>query len=113
MTGRLPSALFIGGLMRRAQQEGGNAAVLARGDEQAGGILLVIAERGVTAAILEHGHGPDGRPAWRDAAPQVLAGKASLHDYLARRRQADPDLWAVELDIADSQRFIAETIAID
>lgn len=111
MTARLPSALIVAGLMRRAQQEGGNAAVLARGDEQAGGILLVMAERGATVAVMERGHDLDGRPIWRDAAPQVLEGKDNLHDYLARRRQRDPDLWAIELDIVDSQRFIAETIA--
>ncbi|MBU3076918.1 DUF1491 family protein [Sphingomonas quercus] len=111
MSARLPARLIVTALMRRAQAEGGSAAVLARGDDQAGAVLLIVAQRGEITRIIERGHDLDGAELWRDAAPQVLEGKADLNDYLTRRRHADPDLWAVELDIADSQRFIAETIA--
>jgi hypothetical protein len=31
-------------------------------------------------------------------------------NFLARRARFDDDLWALELDIADPERFIAETI---
>ncbi|HWV11973.1 MAG TPA: DUF1491 family protein, partial [Sphingobium sp.] len=37
-------------------------------------------------------------------------GTDSLNQYLARRRRSDPDLWVIELDIADAERFAAETI---
>ena len=32
-----------------------------------------------------------------------------IADFLARRARFDEDLWAIELDIADAERFIAET----
>ncbi len=32
-----------------------------------------------------------------------------IADFLARRTRFDDDLWAIELDIADPERFIAET----
>ncbi|MBN9940404.1 DUF1491 family protein, partial [Listeria monocytogenes] len=31
--------------------------------------------------------------------------------YWRRRRDRDPDLWVVELDIPSAERFAAETIA--
>ena len=40
-----------------------------------------------------------------DSDPQTLM------DYVERRRRNDPDLWVVELDILDAERFAAETIA--
>jgi len=40
----------------------------------------------------------------RQEEPQ--AGPA---DFLARRARFDEDYWAIELDIADPERFIAET----
>jgi hypothetical protein len=111
VSARLPAKLLVTALMRRAQQEGGNAAVLARGDAQAGGIFLIITERGAIAAILEQGYDLDGLPVWRDAAPQVLGGKISINHYLTKMRQTDPDLWFVELDVADSQQFVAQVRA--
>ena len=35
----------------------------------------------------------------------------TLEEFLARRARFDEDLWAIELDIADPERFIAETTA--
>ncbi len=40
----------------------------------------------------------------------VPRGGKSLTERIARRRQSDPDLWVIELDIADAERFAAETI---
>jgi hypothetical protein len=33
--------------------------------------------------------------------------------YWRRRRERDPDLWVIELDIAEAERFAAETILAD
>lgn len=108
MTGRLPTQLVVSGLLRRVSDAGGFAAVLARGDAQAGAVLVVALERGGAARLWERGIGPDGRPGLIDSTPAD-----DLDGYWRRRRQRDPDLWVVELDIADSQRFAAETIGLD
>jgi hypothetical protein len=41
--------------------------------------------------------------------PPESSSSADLAVFLARRARFDEDLWAVELDIADAERFIAET----
>ncbi len=108
--GRLPSRLIVSSLIRRVEQAGGMAAVLLKGDEGGGGILLVIAERGGIVRLIERGHDLDGHEVWRDTADQVVDKTTRLDDYLGRRRASDPDLWAIELDIPDSERFVADML---
>jgi hypothetical protein len=111
MTARLASSVVIAALMRRVQGDGGNAAVLARGDETAGAILLVIASRGETMRLLSRRLDASGGYIWDDLAlppPGGESGESSVAELVERARRRDPDLWVVELDIADAQRFADE-----
>ena len=99
MSGRLPSDLLVGALLRRVNDAGGIAVVRARGDAQAG-------------VILERGIGADGSRGLIETGPKAGAAE-SLDDYWQRRRQRDPDLWVVALDIPQAKRFAAETIGDD
>lgn len=102
--------------MRRVGQAGGNGVILARGDATAGAIVIVCRERGVLTALLERVMHGDGY-AWTRTGPrldaQALGESDDSHEtrvteWIDRRRGRDPDLWVVELDIADSERFAAE-----
>lgn len=110
MSDRLPTHLLVGALVRRANQEGGFATVLARGDRESGAILLVCSERGGLPVFLERGIGPDGTVRLLRSGPQDVADAGEADAYWRRRRARDPDLWVVELDIADSERFAAVTL---
>ena len=107
MTPRLTSAVLVSALMRRVQAEGGNAAVVVKGDATAGSILLLSCERGLAKAILERVLAADGRYRWTAVGP-VPTESADVHQYVEKRRRADPDLWLVELDIPGVERFAAE-----
>ena len=104
MTERLPAHLLVSALLRRANDSGGFGAVLAKGDPQAGAVLVVAIDGG-RARLLERGIGPDGRVGLIDSTPAD-----DPDGYWRRRRQRDPDLWVIELDSPDSERFAAETI---
>ena len=104
---RLPTGVVVSALLRRVNDAGGFGTVLARGDAQAGAVLVVAVEAG-ESRLLERGVGPDGRPGLIDSTPAD-----DLTGYWRRRRQRDPDLWVIELDIPDSPRFAAETLAGD
>ena len=109
MSGRLPSDLLVGALLRRVNDAGGIAVVRARGDAQAGAILIIDE---LESVILERGIGADGSRGLIETGPK--AGAAESHDdYWQRRRQRDPDLWVVALDIPQAKRFAAETIGDD
>jgi hypothetical protein len=107
MNGRLTSKLLVSSLLRRAQAEGGFGAVLARGDATSGAILVVLAERGTRLATLERLLQPDGTYAWQESG-QSGEDEAAFRTLLARRRRSDPDLWIIELDVANGERFAAE-----
>lgn len=109
MSDRLPTHLLVSALVRRAGEEGGFATVLARGDRDSGAILLIRTTRGNPLSFLERGIGPDGKPQLLRAGPQAVVESQEADDYWRRRRARDPDLWVIELDVADSERFTAVT----
>ena len=106
MTERLPAHVEVGGLIRLAQAEGGFASVLHKGERDAGTILLVITERGDNPRLFERAPRADGTRDWSAIHTQNIESKKQFDSYLARRQAQDPDLWIVELDIANGERLI-------
>lgn len=113
MTARLATGLFVAALMRRVQEVGGSAMLLARGDDSAGGLIVVCAERGEIVKIIERGHDINDRLVWRPIDLHMTHVGTVFNDYLLRRRNADPDLWAIELDTPDSERFVADLTQVN
>lgn len=111
MEPRLASSVLVSALLRRAEAEGGFGMVLARGDATAGSIAVVLVERGASPRLFERMLAPDSRYVWSES-PQRPEDESALKALLERRRQIDPDLWIVELDIASSERFAAEMNAL-
>ena len=110
MTGeRLPASVEAAGLIRRAQGEGDFAAIIKKGDPDRGSILLMVSSRGRHVACLERTLSLDGGYQWASVGPSESAGSDEISDFLAKRTRFDADLWAIELDIADAERFVAET----
>ena len=110
MSDRLPSGVLVTALLRRVNDAGGIGMMLARGDAQGGGILVIALEKGDNPCALERGIGSDGTVqliAWR---PKNSDDPTEVTEYWQRRRRNDPDLWVVELDIPFAERFAAETI---
>lgn len=110
MSDRLPTSLLASALIRRVHDAGGFAAVRAKGDPQSGALLLLALDRGGGARVLERGLGPRGEPAPIDSTPSDPSAE-SIEDYWRRRRKRDPDLWVIELDSPDAERFAAETFS--
>ncbi len=110
MSARLPSGVVVSALLRRVNDSGGLGMVLAKGDAQAGSILVLARENGANPRFLERGYGFDGTETLIASGPQNPDNEEEISDYWARRRRSDPDLWVIELDIATAERFAAETI---
>ena len=108
MSARIASSVLVNALVRRANAQGGFATVLAKGDATAGAVLIVAQNRGENVRAYERGTGPRGDTELISVGPDGDA--QSVMDYWTKRRRSDPDLWVVELDIAEAERFAAETI---
>lgn len=99
----------MGALIRRAGAEGGFASVLQKGEQDAGTIVVVLTERGANARVYERMPQADGSRTWTMSRAENPENKAELGEWLGRRGSQDPDLWIVELDIANGERFIGIT----
>lgn len=106
MDARIPAHIEASALIRRAQAEGGFAAVLAKGHKEAGTLLVVLTENGTKTRAYERMPQLDGTRNWALTRSQDAENKAEFSDYLDRRSRQDDDLWIIELDVADGERLI-------
>lgn len=111
MTARLAASVEVSALVRRAEQAGDFATVIRRGDSDRGAVVLLISSRGVHIACLERLLDLVGGYGWVRAGPAESADSQEVADFLAKRARFDEDFWAIELDTADPERFIAETLS--
>ena len=112
MTARLTSAMFVSALLRLVQNQAGFGTVVAKGDKDAGAILIVLAERGKRVRLLERLLRGDGIYAW-DSPLSAGHNEADIDKFLERRRRFDPDSWVIELDTASAERFADEILSLD
>jgi len=107
VTARATSLLLIQALIRRTHADGGFAAVLHKGDAVAGAIL--IQTRGAEQKIQLFERVSDLSKGYRilPAAPQSWGNSTELAQYLERRLRSDPDLWVIELDVANAEQLAA------
>ena len=103
---RLPAGIEATGLIRRVQGEGGFATVLQKGEPDAGTLLIVMFENGTNSRAYERMPAADGTRKWACAKVEDPENKGEFSEYINRRRTQDRDLWVIELDIADGERFI-------
>jgi hypothetical protein len=95
--------------LRSVNGSGGFASVLHKGEHDAGTILVVLLERGADARVYERVPSAEGDRRWQLARRENPENKLELDEWLARRAAQDPDLWIVELDIVNAERFIGIT----
>ncbi len=106
MSDRLPAHLEVTGLIRAVGAEGGFGTVLAKGERDAGTLLVSCCENGTQARLYERMPQLDGTRKWTMIKAQDPDNPYEYSEYCDRRKRQDPDLWIVELDIADAERFI-------
>ena len=99
-------------IVRRAEAAGGFATIIRKGDPERGSLLLIVSSRGHHHGCLERVLALDGDYDWQAVGPAESANPQEVSEFLAKRARFDEDLWAVELDIAEPERFIAETIRL-
>jgi hypothetical protein len=110
MNDRLPSGVVASALIRRVHDVGGFAAVRAKGDAQGGALMFLILAPDGRMRVLERGVGPSGTSGAIDTTP-IDDAAGSVEAHWRKRRARDPDLWVIELDSPEAERFAAETLA--
>lgn len=107
---RLAAHIRIEALKRLTQAAGGFATLLAKGDPVSGAILIARTIRGSDNGVLEGMSGLDEGIEWQEIWNEddhTIAAKGTQAEYIARRRSRDPDVWVIELDVANRAQFDA------
>jgi hypothetical protein len=104
---RLPAHLEVAGILRLAESLGGFGMVLAKGERDAGTILLATIHRDQPALLYEKMPQLDGNRRFAKVREEDIENKSEFQAYLERRKRQDDDVWIIEADVPDRERFIA------
>ncbi|WP_421993502.1 DUF1491 family protein [Qipengyuania sp.] len=107
MVARLPAHVEVSGFIRAVEAAGGFGMVLQKGERDAGVILILTTHSGRNTRLWERMPQLDGSRAFVCTRDQDDENKIDFDDYVAKRRNSDPDCWVVELDVENAERFVA------
>lgn len=105
----LPTDIWVGALIRRAELGGAFAVVARKGDPRAGAVLVKVLNRreGATALYAEAFSG-EGERVWMQ--PTASHEEPDLDRYIERAVRVDPDLWVVEIEDREGRHFLTEAV---
>ncbi|WP_421852520.1 DUF1491 family protein [Oricola sp.] len=110
MAARLTSSLFISAIIRQVNVDGGFAAVIRRGADEAGAIFICV-PGGAGAGTALYAQVPQVVIADREDVPaggrlfELVADRLSdveLAQRFEKETRLDPDFWVLELEVRDS-----------
>ena len=100
MDAKVKAGIWVSMAIRLSDMAGRPAAVLRKGDPDAGGILCVL--RGTEGlVVLSQVRDAEGRPAWMRSTGAAPVPQDAADAYVDRQVQRDPDLWVVEFETPD------------
>jgi len=108
MSGKLNAGVWVSAIVRLAQANGDFATIAKKGDETAGQIILVARRRNGHVQVYSRTMNSRGDYSWTVAIASPPEESIKVNDYLDRQRRYDPDLWIVDLDTDNPERFVVD-----
>jgi hypothetical protein len=107
----LKTEIWAQALIRRAQIAGAFAAIVRKGDPDAGAVLVKVSTLDGRARLYAPARDGAGERIWLDLSTGSLGVEEGGVDEHARRRAAnDPDLWIIEIEDRAGRNFLTEPI---
>ncbi len=108
MEPRVKAEFWVKALIRRSETAGAFAAVVHKGDETAGSMILKINTLDGHARALVPGYAIEGHRVWRSQPGTEPVAENDVDAYIARAIERDPDLWVVEIEDREGRHFLGE-----
>lgn len=100
MDAKVKAGIWVSMAIRLSDMAGRPAAVLRKGDPDAGGILCVLhGSEGLV--VLSQVRDAEGRQAWLRGTGPTPVPQDSADAYVDRQVKRDPDLWVIEFEAPD------------
>lgn len=107
----LKTSIWAAALIRRAEAGGASAFITAKGDADAGAVLVKVATLNGRARLFAPAQDGDGRRIWLDVSAGTLGDEERAVDaYAAKRRASDRDLWVIEIEDRAGRHFLTEPV---
>lgn len=107
MTPGLKTGFWTAALIRTAEREGAFAAVVKKGDADAGACLVKVRVSGENVTLYNPARNLNGERVWIPKGPQ---DELSIDQYINRRVDDDPDIWIIEIEDNKGRHFLTEPI---
>lgn len=107
---QLKTKLWVDALLRRAEIESAAAYVIRHGDEDAGAVLLKIANLTGLAELFVPVRDKNGDRIWARWREEWVP-EAEVDAYCRRRAEDDPDIWVIEIEDRKGRNFLTEPVA--
>ena len=107
----LKTEFWASALIRRAEIGGAFAAVVRKGDTDAGAVLVKVATLDRRARLYAPAQNGQGERIWLDLSAGSLGDdEADVDAAIRKRTQTDPDLWVVEVEDKHGRHFLTEPV---
>ena len=97
-TPRLKTEIRVQAWLRRCAVAGVMAAVVRKGDAEAGALFIKINRFTAGCEVFSGVAAPDGTPAWFRATGTQPVPEKEADAYLGRQVSYDSDLWILEIE---------------
>lgn len=109
-TPRLKAGFRASAIIRRAQLAGHFAALIKRGDEDAGALLLQLEYADRRLDLLMEANRGDGARVWRCLNGHSPIDAARAAELIAKEKRIDPDLWIIAIEMNGDAEFLDEPV---
>jgi len=98
MEPRLKAGIWVAAYLRRCGVDNIPCAIVRKGDETAGSVVIKVNLLDGRARIFVAAYGDSGKRIWVPGLKDDPAAEADADAYIQRATARDPDLWVIEIE---------------
>ena len=106
---QLRTKFWVEALLRRAEIGLAAAYVIRHGDEDAGAVLVKVANLTGQAELFVPARDENGDRIWTRFRDEPVM-EAEIDAYCRRRTDGDPDIWVIEIEDRKGRNFLTERV---